>query len=265
MLKQRVLTALVLLPLMLGMLFWSSSWLWAAFSGLIALLALWEFGRMSGLDEVANHRYLAFTVLFGVVAYTGGWKLPPMVWLAVLLFWGVCMPLWLKKKWKLNGGWQAYSVGWLLMIVFWFALTTLRPTEDSAVSLLAVMGLVWVADIFAYFSGKAFGKHKLAPAISPGKSWEGVIGGCVCVTIYMLLVWHAGWLAFQTSWFGAIIVGWILTTVSVCGDLLESWLKRAAGVKDSSNLLPGHGGVFDRVDSLIAVLSVYAAIMSLMN
>ena len=104
------------------------------------------------------------------------------------------------------------------------------------------------------------GDSKLAPAISPGKSWEGAVGGAVCVMLYMALVWRAGWLSFDVSWYGALLIGLVLTVVSVCGDLLESWLKRAAGIKDSSNLLPGHGGVFDRTDSLIAVLSVYAAI-----
>ena len=261
MLKQRILTALWLLPLMLGMLFYAPDWLWAAFSGLIALLGLWEYARMSGLDKLKIHHYLAAGAFFMLVAYTGGWLLPDWVWLAVLAFWLLVMPVWLKKKWVLAGGWQAYVVGWLLMMPFWFALVSLRPTPQAAWSLLAVMGLVWVADICAYFSGKAFGKHKLAPAISPGKSWEGAIGGAVCVLVYWSLVWQAGWLAFDAGWLPTMLIGLVLTVVSVCGDLLESWLKRAAGIKDSSNLLPGHGGVFDRVDSLIAVLSVYAAMM----
>ncbi|MCP1660484.1 phosphatidate cytidylyltransferase [Neisseria perflava] len=262
MLKQRILTALWLLPLMLGMLFYAPSWLWAAFSGLIVLLALWEYARMSGMDKPRINHYLAATALFMLAAYTGGWALPKWIWLAVLAFWLIVMPLWLNKKWALKGGWQAYAAGWLLMVPFWYALVTLRPTTYSAVYLLAVMGLVWVADIFAYFTGRAFGKHKLAPAISPGKSWEGAIGGAVCVLVYLSIVRSMGWLAFDNGWLNTMIVGLILTVVSVCGDLLESWLKRAAGIKDSSNLLPGHGGVFDRTDSLIAVLSVYAAVVS---
>ena len=263
MLKQRVITALWLLPLMLGMLFYAPQWLWAAFSGLIALIALWEYARMSGLDKVKTNHYLAATLLFGIVAYAGGWELPDLVWYAVLAFWLVVMPLWLNRKWKLSGGWQAYAAGWMLMVPFWFALVSLRSDSDEALPLLAVMGLVWVADIFAYFSGKAFGKHKLAPAISPGKSWEGAAGGALCVAIYITLVRDARWLSFETGWPATVGVGLILTVVSVCGDLLESWLKRSAGIKDSSNLLPGHGGVFDRVDSLIAVLSVYAAFIHL--
>ena len=263
MLKQRVITALWLLPLMLGMLFYAPQWLWAAFSGLIALIALWEYARMSGLDKVKTNHYLAATLLFGIVAYAGGWELPDLVWYAVLACWLVVMPLWLNRKWKLSGGWQAYAAGWMLMVPFWFALVSLRSDSDEALPLLAVMGLVWVADIFTYFSGKAFGKHKLAPAISPGKSWEGAAGGALCVAVYITLVRDARWLSFETGWLATVGVGLILTVVSVCGDLLESWLKRSAGIKDSSNLLPGHGGVFDRVDSLIAVLSVYAAFIHL--
>lgn len=265
MLKQRIVTALWLLPLMLGMLFYAPDWLWAAFSGLIALLALWEYARMSGLDTRQTNRFIVASLIFGVIAYIGDWKLPDVVWYVVLGFWLVVMPLWLKKKWTLKGDWQAYTVGWILMLPFWYALVDLRPNTDSATSLLAIMGLVWVADIAAYFSGKAFGKHKIAPTISPGKTWEGAIGGALCVVIYMTCIWYADWLAFDSGWFAVTIIGLVLTVVSVCGDLLESWLKRAAGIKDSSNLLPGHGGVFDRVDSLIAVLSVYAAMMVLLS
>lgn len=265
MLKQRVITALWLLPLMLGMLFYAPSGLWAAFCGLIALLALWEYARMSNIGAEQIKPYLIGTWAFGCLAYWGGWTLPAPAWLAVLAFWLVAMPLWLKKKWTLTGGWQAYAVGWLLVLPFWFALVDLRPSTDYATSLLAVMGLVWVADICAYFCGKTFGKNKIAPTISPGKTWEGAIGGAVCVAVYLTLVRQAGWLTFDSGWLATMAIGLVLTVVSVCGDLLESWLKRAAGIKDSSNLLPGHGGVFDRVDSLIAVLSVYAAMMALLG
>ncbi|QEY25433.1 phosphatidate cytidylyltransferase [Neisseria zalophi] len=265
MLKQRVITALILLPIMLGMLYQASDGLWAIFCGLIALLVLWEYGRLCGMAKTQNHHFLAATAVFGITAYAGDWMLPTISWLMVLAFWFVIMPLWLYKKWTLKPDWKAYVTGLMLALPFWFALTGLRPDGESASSLLAIMGLVWVADIFAYFFGKAFGKRKLAPSISPGKSWEGAIGGAACVTVYMLWVWSAGWLAFDVSWPGAILIGWVLTAVSIGGDLLESWFKRSANVKDSSHLLPGHGGVFDRVDSLIAVLSVYAAIMAILG
>lgn len=259
MLKQRIMTALILLPIMLGMLFWSSAALWAAFCALMALLALWEYSRLCGMAVQERTPYLCGTALFLLLAAAGGWQLPAAAWLAVWVFWLLLMPLWLKHKWKLNGGWRAYAVGWMLMLPFWFALQQLRPDGGAALALLAVMGLVWVADVGAYFCGKAFGRHKIAPAISPGKSWEGAVGGALCVLVYITLVRQAGWLGFESSWFATALLALLLTAVSIGGDLLESWFKRSAGVKDSSQLLPGHGGVFDRIDSLIAVLSVYAA------
>lgn len=258
MLKQRVLTALVLLPLMLGMLFWAPPAVWTAFAALIALLTLREYANMSGLPENRRTPYLAGTAVFMLLAALGGWDLPAAAWLAVVLFWAAVMPLWLYGKWRLNGGIRALAAGWMLVLPFWFALLSLR--EQGAWALLAVMGLVWVADVGAYFCGKAFGKRKIAPAISPGKTWEGAIGGILCVSVYLTAVRSAGWLGFEASWAATMAAGAVLTAVSIGGDLLESWFKRAAGMKDSSNLLPGHGGVFDRVDSLLAVLAVYAAL-----
>ncbi|EGV35712.1 phosphatidate cytidylyltransferase [Neisseria weaveri] len=263
MLKQRVLTALILLPLMLGMLFSASSGLWAVFSGLIALLALWEFSRLARIKPDERAPYLIGTAIFMFFAASGGWKLSPSAWFGVLLLWFVLVPVWLVKRWKLHGNWRSYTLGWSLMLPFWFGLLELRPYPETAESLLAVMGLVWVADIFAYFFGKAFGKHKIAPSVSPGKSWEGAIGGALCVLIYMTIVRSMGWLSFDASWFAVMLLSLLLTVVSIGGDLFESMLKRAVGMKDSSHLLPGHGGVFDRIDSLIAVVSVYAAMMAI--
>lgn len=261
MLKQRILTALWLLPLMIAMLFYAADWLWAAFAGLIALLALWEYGRLTGLDKDGQLPYLGGTALFMLTAYAGGWQLPTFIWVLVLLFWLAVMPLWLRGKWTLQGGAAARFAGWLLMLPFWFALLQLRPDSSSAGMLLAVMVLVWLADSAAYFVGRAFGKTPLAPVISPKKSVEGAIGGLIAVCLYLLFARNT--LGWQGGFFATVFAGAVLTWVSIGGDLLESWLKRAAGIKDSSNLLPGHGGVFDRVDSLIAVLSVYAAVQAI--
>ncbi len=140
----------------------------------------------------------------------------------------------------------------------------------SAMYLLSVMALVWIADVFAYFSGKAFGKNKLAPTISPGKSWEGAIGGGVAVLVISSLVILFGGPALADTfvvrlqaslgWLPALAILVVITAASVVGDLVESQLKRRAGVKDSSNLLPGHGGVLDRIDALIPVLPLAALI-----
>lgn len=262
MLKQRILTALVLLPLMTGMLFFAGERLWAIFTGLIVLLALWEYARICHMRAWQNGAYLLVSLCLGGYLYQSGFRLPPWQHAAVLVFWLLLVPLWLKFKWKVNADLWGALLGWLLLLPFWLALISLRPNTAAAGYLLAVMAMVWVADVAAYFVGRAIGKRKLAPTISPNKSWEGVVGGVVCVTLYAGVLQQNQWFAVNLPLWQTIIVAVVLTVVSVCGDLLESWLKRAAGIKDSSNLLPGHGGVFDRIDSLIAVLSVYAALLA---
>ena len=160
-------------------------------------------------------------------------------------------------------------LGLILLPATWFALVFLR--ELGLVFLLTTIALVWVADIGAYFVGKAFGKHKLAIQISPGKSVEGAIGGlALCYTYAFLCVFY---LPFEATLFGAwaIRFGWVamflmatvLTAFSIFGDLFESQLKRLAGVKDSSHLLPGHGGVLDRVDALIPTMPIAALLAGL--
>jgi phosphatidate cytidylyltransferase len=137
-----------------------------------------------------------------------------------------------------------------VLIPFWYALAWLQQTP---VRLLVTLGVVWIADIAAYFAGRAFGRHKMAPTISPGKTWEGVLGAVVAVVAYWSVV-----CAFVPE-FGRLFVSglvWVLllTAASIQGDLFESWMKRLAGVKDSGALLPGHGGLLDRVDALTSTL-----------
>ncbi|MCP9758554.1 phosphatidate cytidylyltransferase [Aquitalea sp. S1-19] len=263
MLKTRILTALVLLPLMLAALFVFPSPLWAAFSWLIVGVALWEFSRMAGLAGPMQWGYLAVSSAIAGLVWLQGWTLPLVAQLGVLAFWLVLAPLWLAKRWHLTHQPAAMVLGWAMLFPCWFAFIELRPTPADGYALLAVMGLVWVADVAAYFSGRAFGKRKLAPAISPGKSWAGVYGALVAVVAYAVLVTQLGWINVSLPLWGLVPLALALTMVSVEGDLLESWFKRAAGVKDSSALLPGHGGVYDRIDSLIAVLAVTNALMAL--
>ncbi len=268
MLKQRIITGLLLLGLMLGMLFFAPQGLWMAFSGAIALLVLWELGRMYSFPPVMLKIYLLASVIVGLWFYLSSWRADFVVLgglaLVILLFWLLLVPLWLNKKWHLRHPWQVMLLGWVLVLPFWLALLDLRETL-SPLSLLCLMGLVWVADVGAYAFGRLFGKRKLAPAISPGKSWEGALGGLLCVIAYVWIVTRVGWLSLPLSWWLLAIAVVMLTAVSIVGDLFESWLKRCAEVKDSSNLLPGHGGVFDRVDSLIAVLSVVLSLFLLVK
>jgi CDP-diglyceride synthetase len=178
-------------------------------------------------------------------------------------FWLLVVPLWLRFKWTLAGNDAfGYLLGALVILPTWAAMVALHAV--SVWLLLAVMALVWVADIAAYFSGRAFGKHKLAPSISPGKTWEGVAGAVVGVFIYGGVVLGFSPLAGKLPLPMPVIVlvlALLLTAVSVMGDLFESLLKRQAGIKDSSGLLPGHGGVLDRIDALTSALPLAALIL----
>lgn len=257
MLKQRILTALVLIPLMVIMLFGAGDTVWLWFSGIIAMTALWEYSRLVSLSGLKQMGYLAATSIVGLFVVrtdelSGFWQ-----WL-IVLFWFAAVPYLLKRKQPLQATWQKYVLGWMLMVPFWAALVNLRGdgSGSDVWHLLCVMVLVWIADSGAYFVGKKYGQRKLAPSISPGKSIEGALGGLVAVLVYVTLV-HDHLLGFPDGVLLTWLFAAVLTAVSIEGDLFESMLKRLAGVKDSSQLLPGHGGVFDRVDSLIAVLSVY--------
>ena len=155
-------------------------------------------------------------------------------------------------------------IGLVVILPTAVAMILLRQVDVAL--LLAAMAVVWVADIAAYFSGRAFGRRKLAPAISPGKSWEGVYGAIVGVELYGLALVFAFGIELSAGMFilGAVALV-VLTAVSVVGDLFESLLKRQAGIKDSSNLLPGHGGVLDRIDSLTSTLPMVACAVVLLS
>jgi phosphatidate cytidylyltransferase len=267
----RVLTALVLLPVVLGMLFLAPPALWAAFALLIALVSCWEWSRMCHFTPRGQAAYLAASCAIGAFLWLLYLRLVPgnfvaaalTAFIIATLFWLVGAPFWLAQKMRPSPSTCAVA-GWVVVWPAWFAFVVLRDTSPWL--LLALAALVWVADIAAYFAGKRFGRHKLAPAVSPGKTWEGVYGALAGVVVYgALLAWLSN--ARETPLtpifdHGAAVIAIVamvaLTGVSVVGDLFESWMKRGAGLKDSSNLLPGHGGVLDRVDALLATLPVAA-------
>lgn len=269
MLKQRITTAIILLALMGSMLFFAPDGVWAAFCALIAFLVLGEYSRFFALNNAQRIIYLTVSLLL-----LGGlcWRAPHLIQrfppekdglltaaaVAVLLFWLVFVPFCLKRRISVRSVPAVWIMGWVLLLPFWSALVDLRFVF-GAKNLFLLMAVVWVADIGAYFVGKKFGRHKLAPEISPSKSREGAFGGLagVLLYVYLLVPLFNGGRFWQ---WGEILlllpVLCVLTAVSIVGDLWESHLKRRAGVKDSGSLLPGHGGVFDRADSLIAVLSL---------
>ena len=276
MLRTRVITAVLILLLLLGMLFLVPAIVWSVFVLVIALLGCWEWSRMSGL---AKGGQAAFLVLSGVI---GGllWLLyarAPDTWfmsaasvafIVAALFWIVLAPLWLANKARPSPLVCALA-GWIVMWPTWFAFVVLR--DASPWLLLAIAAVIWVADIAAYFAGKRFGKHKLAPAVSPGKTWEGVIGALAGVLLYAFILsvavnrYSTPISSIFASGYGvpAILGLLLLAPLSIVGDLLESWMKRGAGLKDSSRLLPGLGGILDRIDALTSTLPVAAFALSI--
>ncbi|WP_410498414.1 phosphatidate cytidylyltransferase [Chitinibacter sp. S2-10] len=266
MLKTRILTACVLLPLVIGAVFFLSEPLWIGFCAVLLGFAGWEWQRLAGMSGVVARLYpILVPVSFFALWYYLPFEFRAGLIFAAALFWLLAVPLWLRCKWTLaQAGNLNALLGLAILLPAALAMVILRP---NGLTLLAIMMVAWIADTFAYFTGKAFGKNKLAPGISPGKSWEGVYGGILAVSIYVLLL-PKPFILFADSAFAIpaaqavlwLLIALILTAVSVMGDLLESLFKRQAGMKDSSNLLPGHGGVLDRIDSLLAILPVSAAI-----
>ena len=268
MLKQRIITALILLPIALCGFFLLEGSGFALFIGLVVTLGAWEWARLAGFEAQGARVLFAVVVaalLLGLHIFP---DLAPWVLGAAVLWWATATFLVLTFP-QSAAHWSSMAarlvIGLLILLPAWQGLVLIKAMPLGNWLIMAVMVLVWGADIGAYFSGRKFGKRKLAPKVSPGKSWEGAIGGLACVLLYVWLMQKMQWFAVNLPLWQALLVAVVLTAVSIQGDLLESWLKRAAGVKDSSQLLPGHGGVFDRTDSLIAVLSVYAALMAVVT
>ena len=268
MLKTRIITALVLLALVVPSLFFLPQAYWALLVALFIGVAAWEWGGLLGYAQsgrlllgaamaaLCSAVSLLAPAAIGVGAGDGmaaGWVVAAYGIAAV--FWCLVIPLWLRQKWRLTHGLPGLVVGLVVLFPTWLALVQLRLAGPGA--LLAILAIVWMADIAAYFSGKTFGKHKLAPSISPGKTWEGAIGAGVGVVLYGIAL-RLGF-SFAPVGLPLWIVGLLaVTAISILGDLYESMLKRQAGIKDSSNVLPGHGGVLDRIDSLTSTLPVVA-------
>lgn len=265
MLKARIITALVLLAGLLSALFFLPAIGWLGFSSLICAVAAGEWAAMVGFSAAMRTVY---AVLLGALCLTAGlivglqheatvapFALAP-VYAVGAAFWLVCVPFWLRAKWHLPGSSSAALIGLVLLLPPSLAIAHLRLLSPWL--LLGVMAAVWIADIAAYFSGRAFGRRKLAPSISPGKSWEGAYGAVVGVTLYGLGCLSHFWQLGSTSLLLAVPVLVGFTALSIIGDLFESLVKRQAGVKDSGTLLPGHGGVLDRIDSLTSTLPVVA-------
>lgn len=248
----RILTALALLAPFLAALFFLPGRYWAILVLGVTVLASLEWSRICGFSRGLAFAYAMLTAFLGALLVIWPESVEARGWLAASgLFWVLVAPLWLAGRWQPKNPLVLATVGWIILAPTALALVVLR--EAGPLAVLAVLVLIWIADTAAYFSGRAYGRRKLAPAISPGKTWEGVIGAFAAVTLYGAAVSHFGALSL---W---IVPGfWALTVLSILGDLFESWMKRQAGLKDSGSLLPGHGGILDRIDSLTSTLPIAA-------
>lgn len=263
MLKQRILTGLVLLPLALAGFFLLDGGAFALFIGVVVTLGGWEWARLAGFaGQPARVGFAAVVAALLVLLY---W-LPVLaagIMLLGILWWLLAVPLVLNYPQSSHcwaGAGCRLAIGLLILLPAWQGLLLLKQWPLGNHLILAVMVLVWTADTGAYFVGRAFGRRKLAPRVSPGKSWEGVAGGllaCLLVTIAIGLV--RGWSASEQVL--ALAGASLVVLISVVGDLTESMFKRQAGLKDSSQLLPGHGGVLDRIDSLTAAIPMFVVML----
>ena len=280
MLIQRIITALILAPAAIAAIFYLPLMYFAALLVVVVGIGAWEWGPLMGFDTKTRRTGFVATTLvliaciWALVSPTDLWINPTQLHVYALVL------LWMAVAWWLFSAFLMFSYpnasvfwakhrsvrgvfGWLTLVPTWLAFMVIRTNDYQADSyhgaqlLMLLFLMVWSADIGAYFVGKAFGKNKLMPNVSPGKTFEGFLGG---IAFACLLISIA---AYQLNWNSeqvttVLLVTVLITTVSVLGDLNESMFKRQAGVKDSGNILPGHGGVLDRIDSLTATAPVFA-------
>ena len=283
MLKQRIITAVVLLAILLPALFYPSPWPFVAVVLVLIAAGAWEWGRLNGCSQGTSLGLAAACLALCGLSWQAGWLHRPLA--VVWCVWGAA--------WVLAGAWLLRTgvAGWPRipralrlaggLLAVWLAWLAVAQARVIGINfLLSVLVLVWVADIAAYFAGRAFGlkftKTKLAPSISPGKSWEGVWGGMAGV-LCLAGVWVLADRHFQPAVSSlytrladahmalVVLAAVFLAAMSVVGDLVESLVKRSAGAKDSSGLLPGHGGVLDRVDALLPTLPLALMLASLIQ
>jgi phosphatidate cytidylyltransferase len=272
--KQRLITALILAPLMVGGIFFLPIEQFAYFIGFIVTVAAWEWANLSGYSSpIVRIGYAGFVAVATFVAayfIDKNAELASLI-LAVGVFWWFVACLLVIQYPDKVVLWQARPVravlGLLVLIPMWVGFMTLKSQEHSSLIIVYVMLLIWGADTGAYFSGKTWGNKKLAPNVSPGKSWAGFWGGLattgLIAVIFSLCINQ--WLRPMTlaDFTLLAVMTFITAIISVMGDLVESMMKRHRGIKDSSQLLPGHGGVLDRIDSMASAVPVFAFFMLL--
>jgi phosphatidate cytidylyltransferase len=268
MLKVRVFTAIALLVALLTCLFYLPASYWNAIVLFSIGVGAKEWAAFARYGSTLKWLYVLLTVLLAFGLMQAGSEAAIPLFLLAALCWVLLVPLWLGFGWPTTNPYLMALMGCLVLLPTMLALVQLRAVPWL---LLSIMAVVWVADSAAYFAGRRFGRHKLAPAISPGKTWEGVLGSLLAVALYAIVIFRFTTLPhrlFGDSIYGLImfvVALWLLTCFSILGDLLESWMKRQAGLKDSGSVLPGHGGLLDRIDALTSTLPLAALVLIFAN
>ena len=275
MLKQRVITGIILAVGFLVALFALPTYGFIALITVVLTFAAWEWSHLAGLTSTAGRGFYMFFVVAiaaALAAYLGFEQnillaeKPRFLFLLACIWWAIAV-LWVQSYpssailWGRR--WVCLLMGVFVLLPMWLAFAGLMSLAEGPQLVLAVVLLVALADTGGYFVGRAIGRTKLAPKVSPGKTWEGLLGGQLAIAIVVVA---SGWfLDFEASriglWLGLAMVTGL---ASVLGDLLESMVKRHRGVKDSGTILPGHGGVLDRIDGLTAALPVFSLVLSLL-
>ena len=267
MLVARIFTAAVLLAACIAAMFLLAPFWWSVLLLAVLLAAGNEWAGLAGYGRGGRWLFCGVLLLSAIAvgwavsaetAAAPGAGVEMAVYGASCVFWILVVPAWLARGWKARGTLVPAVVGWIVLVPTWLALARLQSDPAQLLQLLAI---VWLADTAAYGAGRAWGRHKLAPTVSPGKTWEGVGGAAAAVAVYYVLLsaleparpWLGGWV-------GVLVFAGV-TVMSIVGDLFESLMKRQAGVKDSGALLPGHGGVLDRIDGLLAALPFAALLL----
>lgn len=270
MVKTRVITALIMLVVVAGLLFFANFMVWLlAVSAMLAWAGV-EWANLAKFSKGAKAAYaFALPALLGAgYAFAVSRGAYPIFAVNVatlsVAFWLLVAPLWLYFGWHVTSKPILAVVGAVVLLATGFALLLVRHDAAQAKLLLGMLAVVWIADSMAFFTGRAFGKHKLAPSISPGKTVEGAIGAWLSVTAYLAFATVGmKWLPLDIPFYKLALLGFMLTYISVLGDLFESWLKRCAGVKDSGSALPGHGGILDRIDAILSTLPLQVVLFVL--
>lgn len=276
MVKTRVITALFMLAVVAGMLFFANTQVWlVGISALVAWAAV-EWASLAKFSKLAKAVY-AFTVpaLLGagyMLMNHGDARLVIVGVLLSVLFWLLMVPIWLFNAWHVRSKPVLALVGALILLAAGWCLLMARPhplsfppSIENPWLILGFLLVVWVADSVAFFAGRALGRHKLAPSISPGKTIEGALGAWAGVSAYLIFLKYMDWLPFDLTLAKLFLLAFMMTYISILGDLFESWLKRCAGVKDSGRALPGHGGILDRIDAILSTLPLQLLLYNLLS